>query len=99
MPDNRLLAIITVLTCFSGAAGAQSAFSLNELRELEQLIVSRDCWALRVHLAVNPRFLEGPDPLAIELRNFVSDVDRGLIDCLSDAAPDASTASIIGETY
>ena len=93
MPSNRLLAIITVLTCLGSVANAQS-YSINQLREIERLIVARDCGGLRIFLAINSSLIEGPDPLAQELRKFVYGVDQGLIECLSLSEVDAATAAV-----
>ena len=94
MPSNKLLAIITVLTCLGGAANAQS-YPIDQLREIERLIVARDCGGLRIFLAVHSNLIEGSDPLAQELRKFVYGVDQGLIECLSLSEVDAATASTV----
>ncbi|MEM9707333.1 MAG: hypothetical protein AAF871_00955 [Pseudomonadota bacterium] len=83
MPNGRLIAIVTVLMSLGAGAHGQSTVGLEQLREIERLIVARNCGGLRAFLAVNPALIEGGDPLAIELREFVSGVDTGLIDCLS----------------
>jgi hypothetical protein len=83
MPNPRLLAIVTVLTCLGAGSTAFASYSLEQLREIERLITSKDCGALRGYIATNPSLLQGADPLADELRIFASGVDTGLIDCLS----------------
>ncbi|MBT8408285.1 MAG: hypothetical protein KJN93_01510 [Alphaproteobacteria bacterium] len=90
MPDPKLLAVITALCLFGGQGHAQARYTVEQLLEIEQLIVSKDCTALRGYLAVNPEVMVGSDPLAIELRKFSQSVDTGLIECL--AAPDAVAA-------
>lgn len=83
MPNPRLLAVVTVLTCLGAGSAAFAGYSLEQLREIERLITSKDCGALRGYIATNPTLLRGGDPLAVELRTFASGVDTGLIECLS----------------
>jgi hypothetical protein len=83
VPSPRLIAIVTALTCLSGAHGAYAAASAEQLAQIEDLIVSRDCGGLRGYLADYPDLLEGDDPLSEELRSFASGIDSGLISCLS----------------
>ncbi|MEM9477127.1 MAG: hypothetical protein AAFY77_04745 [Pseudomonadota bacterium] len=84
MPNPRLIAVITALAFLTGNSAAHASFALDDLIEIERLVMSKDCGALRVYLAVNPSLMEGGDPLARELRNFVTEVDSGaLIQCLS----------------
>lgn len=83
MPSNRLLAIITVLTCLGAQAGAQSGYTIDQLRAVERLVIARDCAGLRRYLDANPILLIGSDPLSAELRAFAAGVDSGLIECLS----------------
>jgi len=82
MPSPRLIAIVTTYLLFA-ASGAQAAFTLEQLRDVERLILSRDCGALFGYLSENPALMQGDDPLALELRNFSSGVQGGLIECLS----------------
>ncbi|MEM6761185.1 MAG: hypothetical protein AAF601_17070 [Pseudomonadota bacterium] len=96
MPNPRLIAVITALAFLSNTTAARAAFSIEELLEIERLVMSRDCGALRVYLSVNPSLTEGDDPLARELRNFVTEVDSGsLIQCL--AAPEEQIATREGD--
>ncbi|MCU0853537.1 MAG: hypothetical protein MUF63_01185 [Rhodobacteraceae bacterium] len=83
MPSNKLIAIVTALTCLAGARGAYAAASADQLAAIEDLIVSRNCGGLRSYLDQYPVLLEGSDPLAEELRNFANGIDSGLISCLS----------------
>lgn len=83
MPSHRLIAIITALTCLSGAQGAYAAASTEQLVTIESLIVARNCIGLRNYLDQYPALLEGEDALAQELRSFVSGVDSGLVTCLA----------------
>jgi hypothetical protein len=86
MPSPRLIAVITALTCLAGASGAYAAYTVEQLRDIERLIVSKNCGGLRQYISSNPSLVQGNDPLASELRSFVSGVDTGLIDCLSRSA-------------
>ncbi len=90
MPNPRLLAVITALTCLVGGSGAFAAYTIDQLKVIEGLIVAKDCGALRQYLDSNPGLLEGSDPLAAELRNFAAGVDTGLIECLSLSPAEAA---------
>jgi hypothetical protein len=83
MPSNKLIAIVTALTCLAGARGTYAAATVEQLTAIEDLIVSRDCGGLRSYLDQYPDLLEGDDPLAEELRNFASGINSGLISCLA----------------
>lgn len=83
MPNPKLIAVITALTCLAGAQGAYAAVSVEQLTEIEELIVTRNCGGLRDYLDQYPALLEGDDPLAEELRKFANGLDSGLISCLS----------------
>ncbi|MEL6517751.1 MAG: hypothetical protein AAFR34_02730 [Pseudomonadota bacterium] len=105
MPNPRLVAVITALAFLTGNSAAHASFSLDDLLEIERLVMSKDCGALRVYLEVNPALMDGSDPLARELRNFVTEVDSGaLIQCLSAptediAARDADLAESLTSIY
>lgn len=101
MPNPRLLAVITALTCFAGGSGAFADYTLDQLRAIEGMIVSKDCGALREYLDSNPGLLVGSDPLAAELRNFAAGVDTGLIACLSLRPDEAARRDTIlsGQQY
>lgn len=83
MPSQKLIAIITALTCLAGARGAYAAYTVDQLTEIEELIVSRNCGGLRSYLEQYPALLEGDDALSEELRNFANGIDSGLVSCLS----------------
>jgi hypothetical protein len=83
MPSPRLIAIVTALTCLSGAQGAYAAASIEQLTTIESLIVARNCVGLRNYLEQYPALLIGDDALAAELRNFADGIDSGLIACLA----------------
>jgi hypothetical protein len=98
MPSNKLIAIVTALTCLAGAQGAYAAASAEQLAAIEDLIVSRNCGGLRSYLERNPVLLEGDDPLAEELRNFANGIDSGLISCLSFRSGPALGQGLAAET-
>ena len=83
MPSRKLIALVTALTCLAALRGAHASYSVDQLVEIERLIVSRDCGGLRGYLDRHPALLDGGDALSVELRNFASGVDTGLISCLS----------------
>ena len=83
MSNPRLIAVVTAFMMIAGTTGANAAVTLSQLREVERLILGKDCGALWGFLMENSELLEGGDPLAVELRSFVSGVEGGLIECLS----------------
>lgn len=83
MPSQKLIAVVTALLFFGGPGHGQATLSIEQLLQIEEMILNRDCAALRGFLAVNPQIARGNDPLAVELRNFADAMDRGLINCLS----------------
>ncbi len=103
MPSPRLMAVVTALMLVAGAQSGQAAYSLAQLEEIEKLIVRKDCSGLWSFLAANPGILDGNDPLAVELRQFMSGVNGGLIDCVSvgpGIAPSVDDlASRVGASY
>jgi len=82
MPSPRLIAIVTALMFLTGGNAANAAYTLEQLRQIDDLISSKDCAALWNYLIDNPELLQGDDPLAVELRQFVIEVEKGLISCL-----------------
>ena len=81
MPNNKLLAIVTVMVMVGTNSNAQQLFSIEDLRKIESLIAGKDCGALYSYIASNPRMTLGNDPLAAELRSFRQDVETGRLDC------------------
>ncbi len=88
MPNPRLMAVVTVLLLMAGPQAGHARYSLAQLQVIEQLILARDCAGLEAYLIENREILEGDDPLAVELRNFMAGVSSGLIQCLSVAPED-----------
>ena len=79
----RLLAVVTVLSCFGLGSQAIADYTVAQLREIERLTTESNWGALRTYLAANPELLQGSGELAVELRSFTADVDNGLIEELS----------------
>ena len=83
MPSPRLMAVVTALMLVASAKSGQAGYNLAQLRQIETLISSKDCGGLLSYLESNPGIVEGNDPLALELRNFMFGVRGGLIECVS----------------
>ena len=88
MPNPRLMAVVTVLLLVAGPQAGQARYTLAQLQVIEQFILARDCAGLEAYLIQNREILEGDDPLAVELRNFMAGVSSGLIQCLSVSPQD-----------
>ena len=101
MPSPRLMAVVTALMLVGGGQSAQAAYTLAQLQVIEALILNQDCAGLWTYLSENPEILEGDDPLAQELRNFMAGVSGGLIQCLGfvpGQGPEAAGAEL-GASY
>ncbi len=83
MQTKRLLAVVTVLSCFGLGSQAIADYTIAQLREIERLTTESNWGALRTYLTSNPELLQGSGELAVELRSFTVDVDNGLIEELS----------------
>jgi hypothetical protein len=92
----RLLAVVTVLSCFGLGSQAIADYTVAQLREIERLTTERNWGALRTYLEANPELLQGSGELAVELRSFTADVDNGLIEELS-ARRDPSQGQVLEE--
>lgn len=79
MPAPKLIAIITALILMSGQ-GAFAEYSLAQLQEIERYILTKNNSALLILLQANPDLMAGDDPLAQELRAFMSEnMQTGLL--------------------
>lgn len=98
MANNRLLAVVTVLLLVGSTGDAQDNVTLQELQAIESLIAGKDWRALYTYVVANPKLTAGNDPLAVELRSFVDDAKRGLLNTFnaapSPSAPPTATLSI-----
>ena len=83
MPGPKLLAVITALMLLGGTSAARADYDLAQLLEIERLVTQKDTAALGRYLAAHPRITRGDDPLARELRSFVSCVQSGQLDCFA----------------
>ena len=92
----RLLAVVTVLSCFGLGSQAIADYTIAQLREIERLTTESNWGALRAYLTANPELLQGSGELAVELRSFTSDFDNGLIEKLS-ARRDLSPGQVLEE--
>lgn len=78
MANNKLLAIVTVLSLMATHGSAQQQDpSVEELLTIEKLLSDREWRALFVYLEANPQLTTGQSALAVELRAFVDDAKRG----------------------
>lgn len=68
-----------MLILMGSSAQAQDNVSIQELQAIESLIAGKDWRALYTYVVANPKFTTGNDPLAVELRSFVDDTKRGLL--------------------
>lgn len=83
MPNQRLIAILTMLVMTGSGNAARSELSLDDLQAVEGLIQGGDCSALWEHLRVNPQLRRGDDPVAAELSDFFNSTRLGNLDCYS----------------
>lgn len=99
MASKNLLAIVTVLVLMGSSAHAQQELSMQELRTIEKLVESGDWRALYTYVRANPSFTSGTGALAVELRSFVTEVERGQLnrfDAVSDDRSGQGTTSQSG---
>jgi hypothetical protein len=75
--SKNLFAIVTMLILMGGSAHAQQELTMQELLTMEKLIESGDWRALYTYVRMNPNLTAGTGALAVELRSFVSEVERG----------------------
>jgi len=85
MPNQRLIAIVTVLLMIGGANKLLAAYTLDQLKEIERLVMQKDSLALGAYLSENIEVTEGDDPLSVELRKFLQCTRDGELNCF-DAA-------------
>ena len=90
MAEKRLLAIVTVLLLMGTSGNAQQGPSINDLRTIERLIEGGDWRALYTYIDANPRLTAGNSALAVELRSFAEDAERGRLNQFD--APQSSRA-------
>ncbi len=83
MPSPRLMAILTAAILAGSANSGQAGYSVRQLREIDRLITAQDCGGLWNYLYAHPEIMDGDDPLAVELRNYLKGINNGLIKCLS----------------
>ena len=102
MAKGRLLAIITALMLSAGIHNAQATYNFSQLEQIEQFIVNGEWELLLNYLEANPEVLEGVDALAVELREFVAQVETGgVISIISApaAVPDLSVVEEAKDSY
>ncbi|MEL7345890.1 MAG: hypothetical protein AAFN59_13720 [Pseudomonadota bacterium] len=80
MRRSRLLAVLTAILMLGAAPSAQAAYTLAQLQVIETLLLDGNLTALRQFLENNPGILDGDDPLAIELREFLIEQQSALSD-------------------
>ncbi|WP_299917987.1 hypothetical protein [uncultured Roseobacter sp.] len=92
MANNNLIAVVTMLVLMGSSGAAQQEPSIDELLTIEKLIDGGDWRALYTYVQANPRLTAGSSPLASELRSFVDDAKRGLLNRF-DAPPGNQAAA------
>ncbi len=98
MPQNRLLAIVTMALLLGPTQSmGQQAASLQELYAIESLIGGKDCRKLYSFLTARTHLVTGGDALAIELRNFMRDVEAGRLDCFQPRRARAAAVPAVGQ--
>ena len=83
MPNPRLTAIITALMLSGATMPLYADYTLDQLRQIEHLVIMKDTAGLGRLLATDPRLAQGEDPLARELRGFLSCYERGRLNCFA----------------
>jgi hypothetical protein len=91
----RLVAVVTALTLMGGATALHAEYSLSQLEEIDRLITARNCAGLWSYVQANPDILSGNDPLANELRVFVSATERGQLNCFASRS-NVNDTNVIG---
>lgn len=103
----RLIAVVTALVLLGATGPGRADYSLGQLQAIEGLISSRNCEGLWLFVKSNPGIVDGDDPLANELRVFVTATERGQLDCFASRStknavvvpvPDVSEAVINTQT-
>jgi hypothetical protein len=79
----RLIAVVTALVLLGGTGSSRADYDLSQLQAIEGLISSRNCEGLWLYVKSNPEIIAGGDPLANELRTFVTATERGQLDCFA----------------
>ncbi|MFK7882453.1 hypothetical protein [Roseobacter sp.] len=97
MANNNLIAIVTILILTGSSGSAQQEPSIDELLTIEKLIEGQNWRALYTYVEANPQLKSGSSPLASELRSFVDDAKRGLLNRF-DAAPSVSANAATGSS-
>jgi hypothetical protein len=97
----KLIAVITAMALLGAAGPGRAEYTLAQLQAIEGLIASRNCEGLWLFVKTNPGLVDGEDPLATELRVFVTATERGQLECfasrssksaLSTSVPNSETA-------
>jgi hypothetical protein len=90
----KLIAVVTALVLLGAAGPGRAEYTLAQLQAIEGLITSRNCEGLWLFVKTNPALVDGEDPLAKELRLFVTATERGQLECF--AANTTTTAATTG---
>jgi hypothetical protein len=86
----RLVAVVTAVSLMAGATPGRADYTLEQLQEIERLIAGKNCAGLWSFVRSNPSITAGDDPLAVELRNFIADTERGKLTCFESRANENS---------
>jgi hypothetical protein len=91
----KLIAVVTALVLLGAAGPGRAEYTLAQLQAIEGLITSRNCEGLWLFVKTNPALVDGEDPLAKELRLFVTATERGQLECFaSRSSKSALSASV-----
>ena len=96
----KLIAVVTALVLLGAAGPGRAEYSLDQLQAIEGLITSRNCEGLWLFVKTNPALADGEDPLAKELRLFVTATERGQLECFASRSSKSALSAGVptGET-
>ena len=80
----------------AGIPAANATYTLTDLQTIEQMILNAEWNALQKYVEGRPDLLLGDDPLAVELRTYLSRYREGFLFQLF-ISPDASGSGILAE--
>ncbi len=95
--NEKLLAIVTILSLIGSTGLAQEDVTIDDLRTIDALITGKEWNALYTFVNSKPQLTTGNDPLAVELRSFVDETKRGLLNRF-DSGPSQPDGGGLGST-
>jgi len=94
MKKLKVALLSSVLALGLGQA-AHAVYTFEQLEELRQMVDRGDTEAILLYLQANPALLEGEDPLAIILKDFVAMRENPLGRFFAPSLPDLSNVPTI----